>query len=364
VKIPARVEIDMHFWNGRRVLVSGHTGFKGAWLSLWLEALGAELTGIARGPAPPRSVHALAGLSAGMRELNVDVRDVDALGAALRQARPEVVLHLAGQPLVGRSLEDPVGTYVTNVMGTVDMLDAVRLAGEEVRALVVVTSDKCYENDGAPRRAFSEPDRLGGADPYSSSKACAELVVSSYRRSFFSAGEGPLVASARAGNVIGGGDWGEGRIVADCVRAVEAGAQLRLRNPAAVRPWQHVLNPLSGYLLLAERLHRGEDVARAWNFGPPASEAQSVSAIVECLRGLWGEELRFEIDGAAKPAEADRVTIDSSSARRELGWRAPWDLAQALERVVEWHRALREGRQMREISLAQIERFMADAALS
>ncbi len=339
------------------MLVTGHTGFKGAWLSLWLQSLGAEVTGLA--PAPPArpSLYALAGVGERMREHALDVRDIAAVCAAMREAHAEVVFHLAGQPLVRRSLQDPAGTYATNVMGTVNVLEAVRVAGEDARSVVVVTSDKCYENTGSSPRRFVEGDKLGGADPYSSSKACAELVTAAYRRSFFHGQDAPRLATARAGNVIGGGDLGADRLVADSVRAVETGKPLLVRSPHAVRPWQHVLNPLGGYLRLAQELHRSPRVARAWNFGPPAGGARSVGWIVERLERLWGGALRWELDPGANPPEAAHLALDSSDAERALDWSAPWDLEEALDLVVEWHRAHLADKAMREVSLEQIERF-------
>ena len=355
------MEINSDFWAQRRVLITGHTGFKGAWLSLWLQALGAEVTGLAPGPPTSPSLYELAAVGASMREHAVDVRDADAVRAALLRAAPEIVIHLAAQPLVRRSLRDPATTYAVNVMGTVNVLEAVRRAGEEVRAVVVVTSDKCYENRGESSRRFVEDDRLGGDDPYSSSKACAELVAAAYRRSFFCGQENPRVATARAGNVIGGGDWGEDRLVADVVRAADAGEPVRVRNPQAVRPWQHVLNPLSGYLRLAEELWRGEAVARAWNFGPREADARTVSWIVERLGGLWGGEPKWELDDDANPAEAGHLALDSSAAERDLAWRAGWDLEEALQRVVEWYLAKRRNQDMRAVSVAQIEQFERSA---
>jgi CDP-glucose 4,6-dehydratase len=351
------VAIDADFWAGRRVLITGHTGFKGAWLSLWLQSLGAELTGLAPGPPTRPSLYELAAVGRGMREHALDVRDAAAVREALRAARAEVVLHLAGQAIVSRSLEDPLLTYEVNVMGTANVLEAVRVAGESVRAVVVVTSDKCYENSARSPRAFIEDDPLGGADPYSSSKACAELVAAAYRRAFFSDEESPRVATARAGNVLGGGDWGRDRLIPDIVRAVQAGAPLRVRNPDAVRPWQHVLNPLSGYLLLAEHLWRSPSAARAWNFGPSAADTRAVSWVVRRLAALWDGAFAWERDAERAPLEAGQLALDSSAARRELGWRPAWDLAQALERLVEWHRAQLEGADMRALSLAQIERY-------
>jgi len=343
------------------VLLTGHTGFKGAWLSLWLQALGARVSGLAPGPPTRPSLYELAGIAAGMElERDCDVRDAEALRGALREARPEVVLHLAAQPMVRRSLRDPALTYAVNVLGTVNVLEAVRLQAGDVRAVVVVTSDKCYENPGDRSRRFVEGDPLGGSDPYSSSKACAELVTASYRRSFFSTEDAPRLASARAGNVIGGGDWGEDRLIGDIVRAVRARETVKVRNPDAVRPWQHVLNPLSGYLLLAQELCTSSPAAhaaQAWNFGPRDGDARTVGWIVERLEALWGGALRWELDGAENPPEASHLALDSSKAERELGWRAEWDLGEALQRIVQWHEAERKGEDMRGASLAQIERF-------
>jgi len=358
VKIAGRVSIDDEFWRGRRVLVTGHTGFKGAWLSLWLQLLGADVTGLSRGVPTQPSLYELARVGAGMQELSVDVRDAGGVRDAVRAASPEVVLHLAAQPLVRRSLREPALTYEVNVIGTANVLDTVRLDAPQARAVVVVTSDKCYENPraGTPRR-FVEGDALGGHDPYSSSKACAELVTAAYRDSCFISEGAPKLATARAGNVIGGGDWGEDRLVADAVRAVEEGAVLRVRNPGAVRPWQHVLSPLAGYLLLAQALagERGEQAARAWNFGPAAGEEQPVSAVLERLAKLWEGELSWELDAAANPPEASHLALDSSAAERELAWSPACGLEQALELVVDWHRAHRAGRDVREVSVAQIE---------
>jgi CDP-glucose 4,6-dehydratase len=359
VKIPTHVEIDVDFWAARRVLVTGHTGFKGAWLSLWLQSLGAEVVGLSRGAPASPSVYQLADVGAHLRELAVDVCDGDAVRDALGDAQPEVVFHLAAQPVVRRSLRDPVLTYAVNVMGTVNVLDAVRHTGSEVRAVVVVSSDKCYENSGEDARRFTEADPLGGADPYSSSKACAELVSSAYRRSFFYGDDAPQLATARAGNVLGGGDWGEDRLVPDGVRAVESGEPLKLRNPHAVRPWQHVLSPLSGYLRLAQELVQGPSgqAARAWNFGPPAEDARAASWIVERLAQLWKGELIWQLDAAANPPEAGHLALDSSAAEQLLAWHPGCGLEQALELVVAWHRAHRSGNDMRQLSLSQIAQF-------
>jgi CDP-glucose 4,6-dehydratase len=351
--------IDRDFWAGRRVLLTGHTGFKGAWLALWLQELGARVTGLAAPlGAPTRpSLYELARVGEGMREREADVRDAGALLEAVAQERPEVVLHLAAQPLVRRSYEEPVLTYAVNVMGTVNVLEAVRQVGEEVRAVVVVTSDKCYENPPGGGRRFVEGDPLGGEDPYSSSKACAELVTAAYRSSFFN--DAPQVATARAGNVIGGGDWGADRLIPDIVRAVQAGEPVRVRHPEAVRPWQHVLNPLSGYLALARELCResAEEAASAWNFGPAPEDARTVGWIVERLAEHWGGALRWEIDAEQGPPEASHLALDSTKATERLGWRPGWNLEEALQSVVEWHRALERGEDARQTTVSQIEQF-------
>ncbi len=338
--------IDPDFWMRRRVLVSGHTGFKGAWLCLWLQQLGAHVSGMARGTAGERcptmrrpSLYELACVGEHMREFQADVRDADAVSDALQQANPEIVLHLAAQPLVGRSLSDPALTFEANVMGVANVLEAVRQVGSDVRAVVVVGSDK------------------SGDDPYSSSKACAELVVSAYRRSFFTGAGAPGLATARTGNVIGGGDWGPDRLVADAVRAVEQRQTLEVRHPHAARRWQHVLNPLEGYLMLAEALWRDAGAARAWNFGPPADDARPVSWIVARLGELWGGELSWESDEGETLPETQVAALDCSAAERELEWRPRLRLEQALELVVEWHRAHRAGEDMRAVSLVQIARF-------
>jgi len=362
VKIAALVPIDSDLWRARRVLITGHTGFKGAWLSLWLQSLGAHVVGLAPGAPTRPSLFELARVGDHMTQHAADIRDAQAVQEVVRAEQPEVVFHLAAQPMVRRSLREPAMTYEVNVMGTVNVLEAVRLAGGDVRAVVIVTSDKCYENDGSHQgvdgsrwSGFVESDRLGGRDPYSSSKACAELVAGAYRSSFFGDAGTPEVASARAGNVIGGGDWGEDRLLADAVRAVQAGSPLRVRNPSAIRPWQHVFCALTGYVLLAQRLWEGSCPAGAWNFGPPREEAGSVQWIVQELARLWDGALRWEPDRRAAPPEASYLAIDSMASERELGWVPPLSLEAALELLVAWHRAAAGGADMRAVSLEQLD---------
>jgi CDP-glucose 4,6-dehydratase len=343
--------MDGTFWGGRRVLVTGHTGFKGAWLTLWLASLGAEVTGLSASVPTEPSLYALAGIEADARAVEADVRDADAVRRAVAEAQPEVVLHLAAQPFVRRSYEEPAETWAVNVDGTINVLDAVRQA--RVPVTVVVTSDKCYDNR-EQRRPFVESDPMGGHDPYSSSKGAAELAVDAWRRSY-----AIRVATARAGNVIGGGDWGEDRLIPDIMRAAGAGTPIVIRRPDAVRPWQHVLEPLSGYLLLAQRLWEDEGAAEGWNFGPDAAGAQPVSHIVERVTALWPDELTWEIDPGPHLHEAGFLALDSTKARERLGWAPRWDLDTALERIVEWHRGHRDGADLRALTLAQIDRYVS-----
>jgi len=348
--------VDPAFWRGRRVLLTGHTGFKGAWLALWLQSLGAGVTGFSNGIPTQPSLYELAHVAEGMESVEGDVRDAAALAAAVAACEPEVVIHMAAQSLVRRSFVEPRETYDTNLMGTVNVLDAVRLHGSGVRALVNVTSDKCYENREW-EWGYREEEPMGGHDPYSSSKGCAELVTDAFRKSFFADPNGPRLASARAGNVIGGGDWGEDRLVPDIMRAALAGEEVRIRNPNSLRPWQHVLNPLSGYLVLAQALWHSPEHARGWNFGPTDEDARSVGAIVERLQGLWPGELRWALDAGPHPHEARYLKLDSSRARLRLGWRPLVGLDGTLESIVEWYRELRDGGDMRAVTLGQIQSF-------
>jgi CDP-glucose 4,6-dehydratase len=350
--------IDPSLWKGRRVLVTGHTGFKGAWLSLWLQLVGARAIGLSLAPPTEPSLYDLAGVREGMAgEFTADVRHFGAIRDAMEEARPEIVFHMAAQPLVRRSFREPRETYETNVMGTVNVLDALRELGG-ARAVVVITSDKCYAQNGE-RRPFVEDDPMGGHDPYSNSKGCAELVVDAYRRSFFSADGGTetRLASGRAGNVIGGGDWGADRLIPDIMVAALSGSQIAIRRPDAVRPWQHVLNPLAGYLRLAESLWADDRFAGGWNFGPCPDDVRSVRWITERLTELWPETLEWHLDPGPHPHEASFLALDSTKARERLGWAPVWNLDDALARIVEWYSELRRGADMRAVTLAQIESY-------
>ncbi|MDR0735960.1 MAG: CDP-glucose 4,6-dehydratase [Zoogloeaceae bacterium] len=348
------------FWQGKRVLLTGHTGFKGGWLALMLARLGANVTGFALPPPTDPSLFELARIGRDMRSILADIRDAGAILSAMREARPEIILHLAAQPLVRQSYADPVETYATNVMGLVHLFEAARQS-DSARVILNVTSDKCYENREWPW-SYRENEPLGGHDPYSSSKACAELVTAAYRDAFFRAGN-PHVATARAGNVIGGGDWGKDRLIPDILRAVVSGAPLRLRNPQAVRPWQHVLEPLSGYLLLAEKLYEeGEDYACPWNFGPAEEDARPVKWLVERLARDWQGRLAWETDPRVHPHEAHALRLDAAKARLQLGWRPRWRLETALARVVDWQQAWLAGKDMREFTLRQIAAHEEDVS--
>ena len=344
------------FWKGKTVFVTGHTGFKGAWLSLWLQSLGARVTGYALEPPTRPSLFEVAGVARSMESITADVRDLAALKAALQRAGPQIVIHMAAQALVRESYADPVGTYATNVMGTMNVLEAARDV-TSVRSAVIVTSDKCYENREWAR-GYREDDAMGGHDPYSSSKGCAELVTAAYRRSFFSGHGGTAVASARGGNVIGGGDWSKDRLVPDAINAFINGRKVRIRSPNAVRPWQHVLDPLCGYLTLAERLWEdGPTHVGAWNFGPAEDDVRPVSWVVEELAQRWGGGAAWETDAAPQPHEAGTLKLDCSKAQTRLGWRPALPLGAALEWVIEWYRCYAGGGDVRKVTEEQIHRY-------
>jgi CDP-glucose 4,6-dehydratase len=348
------------FWQGKQVLVTGHTGFKGGWLCHWLLRLGASVTGLALAPDTAPSLFGQSRLGDRLNSTLGDIRDLDATRRLVRAANPDIILHLAAQSLVRRSYADPVGTYATNVMGTVHVLEACRDAGA-TRAFVSVTSDKCYLNhEGA--LPFREADPLGGADPYSSSKASAEIVTAAYRQSFFAAGSSSMgLASVRAGNVIGGGDWAPDRLLPDCARAFATGRPVEIRNPQAVRPWQHVLEPLAGYLLLAERLWADASFGEAWNFGPPESDTRTVSAVVDAVAHRWGLETGWTAQPGDHPHEAMQLRLDSGKAKARLGWAPRLELDQALAWTVDWYRRCQAGEAARMLVDDQIAAYEAQA---
>ncbi|PHV30182.1 CDP-glucose 4,6-dehydratase [Janthinobacterium rivuli] len=348
------------FWQGKRVFLTGHTGFKGGWLSLWLQQLGADVTGYALEAPTTPSLFEVANVAHGMQSVIGDVRDGDAVKRAMAAARPDIVIHMAAQPLVRYSYVNPVETYSTNVMGVVNVLEAVR-ATPGVRAVVNVTSDKCYENREWPW-GYRENEAMGGYDPYSNSKGCAELVTAGYRSSFFHADKytehGIALGSGRAGNVIGGGDWALDRLIPDMLRAIGAGESVMIRNPHAIRPWQHVLEPLSGYLTLAEKLYtEGPVHAEGWNFGPHDTDAKPVEWIIERMTQEWGAGASWSLDGQDHPHEATYLKLDCSKARGQLGWHPRWDIGQTIVKIVEWHKACDQGADMRAMTLAQIATY-------
>ena len=348
--------INQSFWKGKRVFVTGHTGFKGGWICLWLRQLGVEVIGYSLEPATMPSLFDAADVGEGMQSIIGDIRDYAKLSKAISESKPDVVIHMAAQPLVRYSYAQPAETYEVNVMGMVYLLEGVR-ATPSVKAVVNVTSDKCYEN----REwiwGYRENEAMGGSDPYSSSKGCAELVTSAYRQSFFEP-EGIALASARAGNVIGGGDWAADRLIPDFLRAMDAGETLTLRSPQAVRPWQHVLEPLSGYLMLAEQLYsNGASFAEGWNFGPSDDDWRTVSWIIERMAEMR-KDINWQCDETPQLHEANLLKLDSSKARHQLNWQPRWRLQTALQKTLEWHEAWRNSGDMRAVSLAQINDYQS-----
>ncbi|PZD72994.1 CDP-glucose 4,6-dehydratase [Acaryochloris thomasi RCC1774] len=352
--------MNSKFWNGKRVLVTGHTGFKGSWLSLWLQKSGADVTGYALAPPSNPNLFETARIADGMTSILGDVRDLSHLQETIAQHQPEIVIHMAAQPLVRYSYQHPVETYATNVMGTVHVLEAVRQA-EGIRVVVNVTSDKCYENREWVW-GYRENEAMGGHDPYSNSKGCAELVAAAYRSSYFSpqtyAEHGVGLASVRAGNVIGGGDWAGDRLIPDIIRAIMAKETVVIRSPNSIRPWQHVLEPLGGYLMLAEHLwDAGEAYAEGWNFGPNDEDAKPVSWIVEQLTQLWGDNAQWKLDTQVNPHEATYLKLDCSKAKNRLKWSPKLDLATTLNWIIEWYRSYLNGDDVRQLTEQQIEQY-------
>lgn len=349
------------FWKNKNVLITGHTGFKGSWLSLWLQSMGANVVGLALLPPTNPSLFAVADVSLGMTSLVGDVRNLEDVRTSLNQHQPEIIIHMAAQSLVRYSYQHPVETYATNVMGTVNVLEAIRHTSS-VKAALVITSDKCYENREWAW-GYRENEAMGGYDPYSNSKGCAELVTTAYRQSFFNKAGCPVaVASARAGNVIGGGDWAEDRLIPDMVRAITKGRPVLIRNPHAIRPWQHVLEPLSGYLLLAQKLYEdGANYAEGWNFGPSDDDAKPVQWVIEHFIEFWGAEARWVLDQNDHPHEAHYLKLDCSKAKMRLHWKPIWSLSQTLQQISVWHKAHQQGKNMREFSLNQIFTYQEQA---
>ena len=351
--------LSLAFWRGKRVLLTGHTGFKGSWLALWLKSLGAQVTGFAIDPGTEPSLFELARVADGINDQRGDLRDLGALLEVLADVEPEIVLHLAAQPLVREGYRDPLGTYSSNVMGTLNLLEAIRQVGC-VRACVLVTTDKVYANQEW-LWPYRENEALGGHDPYSSSKACCELLAQSYAASFFSAERydehGLALATARAGNVLGGGDFAPERLIPDVLRAWSADEPVTLRYPQAVRPWQHALEPLAGYLQLAAALYeKGPEFSGAWNFGPGDSDMCSVGEVVELLAKRWPQAPGLRVE-KSELHEAGLLRLDSSQARQRLAWQPRWSLQQCLEHTLDWHLAWKQGADMREVTLNQLDRY-------
>ncbi|OEU66316.1 MAG: CDP-glucose 4,6-dehydratase [Desulfobacterales bacterium S5133MH16] len=349
------------FYRQKRILITGHTGFKGTWLSLLLLRLGARVIGFALDPPSIPSNFEVCNLESAITHIYGDVRNLEQLHGVFKKYEPEFVFHLAAQPLVRLSYAEPRMTYETNVMGTVNVFEAVRQA-RSVRVVLNITSDKCYENREWVW-GYRENEPLGGYDPYSNSKACSELVTSAYRNSFFNhqdySRHGVALASARAGNVIGGGDWGTDRLIPDCIRSILKNEPVKIRNPMAIRPWQHVLEPLCGYLMLGQKLYQeGPRFAQAWNFGPYDFDAKPVEWVVQRICALWGENASYAIDQGAHPHEAGYLKLNCAKARAELDWQPRWNLDSALEKIVEWTRAYQKGKDVREVCLKQIDEYL------
>ena len=354
--------VNRSFWSCKKVLVTGHTGFKGSWLVLWLKQLGAEVMGYSLSPQTSQSMFQQVNIKNHVESHFKDILDVASLQEAFKQFQPEIVFHLAAQSLVQYSYKNPVETYQTNVMGTLNVLEAIRNT-DSVQAAVMVTTDKCYENKEWVW-GYRENDPMGGFDPYSSSKGCAELLISSYRNSFFKVeniSKKVGLASARAGNVIGGGDWAENRLIPDCIRAIKKGEPINIRNPNAVRPWQHVLEPLAGYMILAESLYENpNEFSQAWNFGPNLDDAKSVKDVVDALVGYWGGA-EWKVDpNELYLHEAEYLKLDCTKAFTKLNWSPKWCLATALEKSVEWYKAPNEAESLLQLCLKQINEYMGE----
>ncbi len=348
--------VDANFWKGKRVFLTGHSGFKGSWLSLWLQKMGSTVKGYSLPPPTTPSLFEVANVGTNMESEFADIRDLEQLRNSMVSFNPDVLIHMAAQPLVRLSYTNPVDTYATNVMGTVNVLEAAKFC-TNLRAIVSVTTDKCYENKEW-LWGYRENEPMGGHDPYSSSKACAELVTSAYRQSFFYKSDQASLASARAGNVIGGGDWAVDRLIPDILHAFEKGEAVKVRNPLATRPWQHVLEPLSGYLILAEHLYYyGKDFAEAWNFGPKDEDCRSVNWILDKMTATWGDGASWILDEESNPHEAGYLKLDCSKAAARLNWKPRWQLDHTLNLIVKWHQNWQSGSNMHEQCLQEIAAY-------
>jgi CDP-glucose 4,6-dehydratase len=349
-----------NFFSGKKILITGHTGFKGSWLSMVLHIMGAKVFGYSLNPPTNPSLFEVAGVGELVTSYIGDIRDFNFLKKTISETAPEIIIHMAAQPLVLEAFKNPVETYSVNVMGTVNLLEAVRLCGG-VKAIVNVTTDKCYENKEW-LWGYRENETLGGYDPYSNSKACSELATSSYRNSFFNKADyqkhGVAIATARAGNVIGGGDWAADRLIPDFIRAISVGEKVKIRNPLAIRPWQHVLEPLFGYLVLAENLYTvGTDFGEAWNFGPDDTDARNVEWVIKKICSFWGETAGYETDKNNYPHEAGYLKLDCSKAKTKLGWSPKWNLETSLKSIVDWNKAYLMGDNMKNFSFGEIEKY-------
>jgi CDP-glucose 4,6-dehydratase len=355
--------VNPDFWRGKRVFLTGHTGFKGSWLSLWLQSMGAEAHGLALAPSTTPNLFTVAQVAQGLASNTIgDIRDLVTVQKAMQLAQPDIVIHMAAQPLVRLSYDEPVGTYATNVMGTVHVLEAARHA-KSVKSIVVVTTDKCYDNKEWVW-GYREDEPMGGHDPYSSSKGCAELVSAAYRASFFKAANyaqhGVGIATVRAGNVIGGGDWAQDRLIPDILTAFEQGRRVTIRHPHAIRPWQHVMEPLRGYLALAQQLfENGPRFSEAWNFGPNDEDVKSVEWIVTQMALLWGADAQWKLDSSDSPHEAHNLKLDISKARSRLDWHPALRLKETLALIIEWSKQYAAGANMRQVTMAQLHSYLA-----
>lgn len=356
--------IERTFWKGKKVFITGHTGFKGSWLCLWLHSLGAEITGYSLNPPTVPSLFSLCNLQNLTHTMIGDIRNREALNRAMLQADPDIIIHMAAQPLVRASYQNPIETYETNVLGTLHVFEAVRTVlnnRNKKIGIINVTSDKCYENKEWVW-GYRETEAMGGHDPYSNSKACSELITSSFRNSFFNPltydKHGVALASARAGNVIGGGDWAQDRLVPDCIRSLLKGEKIQIRNPRSIRPWQHVLEPLGGYLLLAQKLMiDGVSYAEGWNFGPNEGDEKPVQWIVESLCKKWGGSAEYTVEQEPQWHEAHFLKLDCAKAKSKLGWKPKWNLDHALDKIIEWTISYKDGQDMKKVCLKQIKEY-------